>query len=204
MSSRCHSGSRNNTSRRFSALGSLDPTAAVLVLAAVLLLAGCEREARDFRGQRTGDTVPGLVQTGELEAGVDVPDAPTPAAYQDNRWAVSEGKRLFTWYNCAGCHSPGGGGAMGPPLIDAEWIYGSRPAQVFSTIMEGRPNGMPSFHGRVTAADTWKLVAWVRTLGRLTPPDVWPARGDELAEVQRDGPRSPDDLPRTRRPAPRQ
>jgi len=30
----------------------------------------------------------------------------------------------------------------------------------------------------------------VRTLGRLTPKDVWSARGDEMAELQMEGPRS--------------
>ena len=37
-----------------------------------------------------------------------------------------QGKRLFSWYNCIGCHANGGGG-IGPPLMDDEWIYGSRP-----------------------------------------------------------------------------
>lgn len=177
----------------------------VAVAALLLSLLACEREARDFRGPRTGDTEPGLVATTELQAGGERPNGRAqPGAYQENRWAVSEGKRLYSWYNCSGCHAPGGGGGMGPPHIDGEWVYGSEPAQVYSSIMEGRPNGMPSFRNRVSPSDAWKLVAWVRTLGRLTPPDVWPARADELAVVQRDGPRRGEQMPRTRPPAPRQ
>jgi len=118
--------------------------------------------------------------------GVDRNDEP----FQRNRWAVAEGKRLYEWFNCAGCHSPGGGGGMGPSFMDAQWRYGDAPGSVFASIVEGRPFGMPSFRDRVHPADVWKLVAYVRTLGRLTPKDVWPARGDEMAELQFESPRS--------------
>ena len=38
---------------------------------------------------------------------------------------------------------------MGPALMDDEWIYGSRPDQIFATIAEGRPNGMPTWKYRL-------------------------------------------------------
>lgn len=81
---------------------------------------------------------------------------------------------------------------MGPPLNDPDWIYGSDPENIFATIVEGRPNGMPSFRGRIGNAQVWQLVAYVRTLGGLTPKDTWPARADEMDEV---GP-EPDPVPR--------
>src|SRR5581483_9644860 len=43
--------------------------------------------------------------------------------YYASAYAISEGQRLFGWYNCSGCHANGGGG-IGPPLIKNEWIYG--------------------------------------------------------------------------------
>ena len=61
---------------------------------------------------------------------------------------LAEGKRLFSQWNCSGCHANGGGG-MGPPLMDRTWIYGSSPESVYSSIVRGRPNGMPSFSGRI-------------------------------------------------------
>ena len=64
--------------------------------------------------------------------------------YEENAYAIAEGKRLFSAYNCVGCHGHGGGG-MGPPLMDDNWIYGEEPEQIFSTLVEGRPNGMPTF-----------------------------------------------------------
>lgn len=83
---------------------------------------------------------------------------------------IAAGKTLYAWYNCAGCHAPEGGGGMGPPLSDGEWIYGSDPASVYETIVRGRPNGMPTWGGRIPEDHIWKLVAYVRSLSQ--PPPV--------------------------------
>ena len=70
--------------------------------------------------------------------------------------------------NCSGCHSHGGGG-MGPPLMDSQWIYGSDAANIFATIVEGRPNGMPSFGSKLPPDSIWKLATYVRSLSGLEP-----------------------------------
>ncbi len=150
---------------------------------AVLLLAGCEREKRSFRETPPGATAFPAVQTTELQAGPGTTD-PSAGAYQENRFAISQGQTFYIQYNCAGCHSPGGGGGMGPPLNDGEWIYGSDPENVFETIVQGRPNGMPAFRGRIDNAQVWMLVAYVRTMAGLTPPDAWPARADHMQETR--------------------
>jgi cytochrome c oxidase cbb3-type subunit 3 len=172
-------------------------------LAAFLFFSvGCESERREFRAQMPVPPLEQGQQASPRAGPIGRPAAPPPEnaarpaprstdePFQDSRWGVGEGKRLYSWFNCAGCHSPGGGGGMGPPFIDAEWRYGAAPHEVFASIVEGRPNGMPSFRDRMPAAETWKLVAYVRTLGALTPKDVWPARSDEMAELQRESPRS--------------
>src|SRR5215212_1841928 len=113
-------------------------------------LAGCERESRRFTtpadnttpaesGQRMSANQPGSPLTG----GVKRPLRNT-SPYEENAYAVNQGKRLYRWYNCSGCHANGGGG-IGPPLTDSEWRYGSDPASIYTTIMQGRPEGMPSF-----------------------------------------------------------
>ena len=51
----------------------------------------------------------------------------------------------------AGCHANGGGG-IGPPPIrkdQRDWIYGGEPSNVFDTIVKGRPNGMPTWGGKI-------------------------------------------------------
>ena len=71
-------------------------------------------------------------------------------------------------------------GGMGPALIDDKWIYGSDPDQVYATILQGRPNGMPSFYGKLTNHQLWELAAYVRSLGGLTPKDPATGRGDHM------------------------
>lgn len=80
--------------------------------------------------------------------------------------AITQGRALFHSMNCVGCHAPDGGGGMGPPLSDHVWIYGGEPAQIFMTIMQGRPNGMPSFANALPEDSIWKLAAYVRSLSR--------------------------------------
>ena len=88
---------------------------------------------------------------------------PRAAAYYDNAEAVNTGKRLFSQYNCSGCHSNGGGG-MGPDLMDDEWIYGGRLEQIHQTLVEGRPNGMPAWGGKVPDQQLWQIAAYVRSM----------------------------------------
>lgn len=85
------------------------------------------------------------------------------APYYANADAVNTGKRLFQQYNCSGCHSNGGGG-MGPDLMDDAWIYGGRLEQIHQTLVDGRPNGMPSWGGKVPDEQLWQLSAYVRSM----------------------------------------
>ncbi len=92
---------------------------------------------------------------------------------------MNEGKRLYESYNCVGCHAHGGG-AIGPALMDDRWIYGSAPGNVFATIVEGRPNGMPSFRGRIPDFQVAQLAAYVRSMSGLTSSTWAPGRDDHM------------------------
>lgn len=92
---------------------------------------------------------------------------------------ISEGQRLFNWYNCSGCHA-NGGGAIGPPLIKKNWIYGGEPANLFDTIVKGRPNGMPTWGGRIPEYQIWQIVAYIRSLNQEQPQSATPKRLDIL------------------------
>jgi cytochrome c oxidase cbb3-type subunit 3 len=98
----------------------------------------------------------------------------------DNRaYDTNEGKRLFTQYNCSGCHFNGGGG-IGPPLMDEKWIYGDKPENIYSTIVEGRPNGMPSFRQKIPDNQLQEIVAYVRSMSGQLRKDVAPTRNDSM------------------------
>ncbi len=136
-----------------------------LTAAALLLLSACDRE------KRIGDVPARIAAPASLvlDSARKMPFAVTLTnPFEGNHDAAREGKRLFSDFNCAGCHSPGGGGAIGPPLIDGHWIYGGGNASVFESIAAGRPQGMPAFGARVSEYQVWQLVTYVRGMNR--PP----------------------------------
>jgi len=76
---------------------------------------------------------------------------------------IEAGRQLFSAMNCNGCHSSGGGG-MGLNLMDQNWVYGGSIENIAATIVEGRPNGMPTFRGLIPMEQIWELAAYVKTL----------------------------------------
>jgi cytochrome c oxidase cbb3-type subunit 3 len=139
---------------------------------------GCKREQRVFDPGSAGTRVAAGVELNPVHAGGQMAE-PMGSHYEDNAYAVSEGKRFYNAYNCVGCHQHGGGG-IGPALMDATWIYGSRPEQIYSDIVQGRPNGMPSYAGKIPDYQVWEIVAYVRSMSGQLPSDVAPSRSDEM------------------------
>lgn len=146
--------------------------AALAVALAALPLTLLAADAQQDASKGCAAPIEGITSTGtrmvDLQPGppVDKPQIRNP--YAGNVEAVNEGSKLFAAFNCSGCHSHGGGG-MGPPLMDSQWIYGSDAANIFATIVEGRPNGMPSFGSKLPPDSIWKLATYVRSLSGLEP-----------------------------------
>ena len=84
--------------------------------------------------------------------------------YEGNAQRIAEGGKLFIAYNCLDCHGADGSGAMGPSLADSRWHFGGSAAEVFESIYEGRPDGMPTWGGRIGNDQIWMLVTYVRSL----------------------------------------
>ena len=155
-------------------------SALVRAVAIALLLcpaAGCERESRPV------DRLPGATTERELGSTLVPGGQAAPmngtSPFQQNAWGMSEGKRLFGAFNCTGCHANGGGG-MGPALMDDRWIYGSAPANIFASIVEGRPNGMPSWRHKISDAQVWQIVAYVQSMSGQAPQTAMPGRSDHM------------------------
>ena len=140
-------------------------------------LSACEREERRFSESPGASNAPNTIALSAIQPGTPTPVADSP--YDYNAYAIAQGKQLYEWFNCSGCHAQGGG-AIGPALMDAQWIYGEQPQNIFATIVEGRPNGMPSFRGRIPTQQVWQLVAYVRSLSGQVSKDAAPSRSDHL------------------------
>jgi cytochrome c oxidase cbb3-type subunit III len=154
---------------------------AALVLT-VVLLASCEREHRNLRSEPAAQESDEKIAMSTLSPG-DLPPVKQHSGigkgYENNAAHVSNGKTFFTQFNCSGCHGNGGGGS-GPALMDDVWIYGNDIENIVATIREGRPNGMPSFRGRIADEQIWEIAAFVRSLGGLVAKDTAPSRNDAM------------------------
>jgi cytochrome c oxidase cbb3-type subunit 3 len=84
--------------------------------------------------------------------------------YEGDKKATATGGQLFVAYNCLDCHGAEGSGAMGPSFQDGRWHFGGSPGEVFESIYQGRPDGMPAWGGRISNDQIWMLTAYVRSL----------------------------------------
>jgi cytochrome c oxidase cbb3-type subunit 3 len=96
------------------------------------------------------------------------PQDPIGARFEGNQPAIAAGKELFGQMNCSGCHFNGGGG-MGPALMSGHWRYGGRIDQIYASIAQGRPNGMPSWQDSLQPQQMWELAAYVKSLPAPAP-----------------------------------
>jgi cytochrome c oxidase cbb3-type subunit III len=101
-----------------------------------------------------------LIPGGQASA----PDIRNPLAGDPK--AVERGMTDFIQLNCVGCHANNGAGGMGPSLSDNTWIYGNKPAQIYMTIRQGRPNGMPAFGTVLPDQTIWELVAYIESISK--------------------------------------
>jgi cytochrome c oxidase cbb3-type subunit III len=138
---------------------------ALLLAATVVLVCACGHEKAKPAPAATWLAEPiAAVRTSELAAGASNPAPPIANPYTDDPGAMAQGRQLFMSFNCAGCHGAAGGGGIGPPLADEDWIYGGSDANIYATIVQGRPNGMPAFGPSLQGEVVWKLAAYVRSL----------------------------------------
>ena len=93
---------------------------------------------------------------------------------------IRRGMEHFSLH-CAPCHSNEGGGhtVFGkglypkPPDLRAAETQNKSDGELYYTIDNGvRLSGMPAFSGTHTAAQTWRLVLFIRHLPQITPEEL--------------------------------
>jgi cytochrome c oxidase cbb3-type subunit 3 len=96
---------------------------------------------------------------------------PSVNPYHGDAAAIAEGGQVFLQI-CAACHKPDATGLVGPSLVDPYWKYGHSDAELFQTVMEGRPAGMPAWGAQLGSEKVWRALAWLETLPRQDAPGV--------------------------------
>ena len=122
----------------------------------------------------------GLLVVGLLGAQPHMLAAEEPAKpkklnpYTGNAEAIQQGRVLYLQTGCSGCHGPGGGGGMGPALLDDEWKFGSDDLTLFKLIKGEIPQQtMPAPFGDVLKDDEiWKIIAFIRSLYQGDPNKI--------------------------------
>jgi cytochrome c oxidase cbb3-type subunit 3 len=152
-----------------------------MAVSIVIALSGCKREEREWRtdppvSAGLDDVRP---MANRINGWTPVILAAKGQPFETNAYQLSQGKRLYAWFNCQGCHADGGGGA-GPALMDGWWRYGPDAVSIFLSIRDGRPNGMPAFANRMTTEQIWQLTGYLRTLGSFVGKTAGPSRNDAM------------------------
>ena len=133
--------------------------ASVGVTQAPAVLAASATPAQDLAGRFVShpeNIQPGMVP---VPAGLQLHNP-----HEGDARAVATGAKLFVAYNCVDCHGADGSGAMGPSLADGRWHFGGSPGEVFESIYQGRPEGMPAWGSLISPDQVWLLVSYVRSL----------------------------------------
>lgn len=140
-----------------------------LLVVALGVLSACRSDATSLAAAGATSNGPFLLGP---QPGPDRPIARPVNPYAGNTTVLAEGRRLFNWYNCSGCHGDHAGGGMGPSLRDALWYYGGDDASIFASITEGRQHGMPSWGAKVPQDQRWKIVTYIKSLRTPNEPDA--------------------------------
>ncbi len=146
-----------------------------LVLLALLALAGCGPSQGGSTTAASPTDAPGEAALRGIPLGQPPGEPVSPAAnvnnpYEGDAAAVGEGRALFASMNCVYCHGDAGSGLIGPALNANGWRYGRAPAQLYNSIHDGRPQGMPAWGARLPPDQIWKLVAYLESLGGAAAP----------------------------------
>ena len=141
-----------------------------VAVAAVLAVAANNAEAQQDTAPSAGRG-PNEVSVTSLFPNGAAPPRPPDAIggrFEGNKLAIADGEQLFNQMNCTGCHFNGGGG-MGPALMSGHWRYGGRIEQIYESIAQGRPNGMPSWQFVLGSTQIWDLAAYAKSLSAPPP-----------------------------------
>ncbi len=100
-----------------------------------------------------------------------------------NEAALRTGNRFFV-NNCAVCHGSDARGARGfPNLTDNDWLYGGKPEQIKTTILNGRNGNMPAWLPVIGEDGVKNVASYVLSLSGREAPAEEVAAGKKIFET---------------------
>ena len=138
-------------------------TASLITVAAA---ASYARQGTPAPNAVTADSLRFVAHPEHIPAGFPSRDRPLALRnpLEGNANAKKIGSQLYVSYNCIDCHGADGSGAMGPSLADGRWHFGGTPGELFESIYQGRPDGMPAWGGRIANDQIWSLITYIQSL----------------------------------------
>lgn len=169
--------------------------AGVVLLGAAAAAVACSKSSttnNTSSGEATSDSGY-ITETPSSDKDADVTATEVTHKFTGNVADANAGRVIFITHNCIGCHGGLAGGAMGPSLRDTVWKYGGTDQDLYASIHDGRPNGMPAW-GKTTStvgrqqdtladAQIRQVITYIRSLRTDAEPTFffWNEQPDSLA-----------------------
>lgn len=93
--------------------------------------------------------------------------------YAGDEEAIAEGETLYVDTGCYACHGRKAEGAVGPSLVDDEWVRRPTDKTLFAVIANGRRGtNMVGWKDHLTEDQIWRVLAWIRSIYQGDPDKV--------------------------------
>lgn len=140
---------------------------------------------------------PGLLPEEEYAAEMEAAGGLTPkrvtfelaeVAAAKNDAQVAAGKALYAKH-CVACHTPAGGGSVGPNLTDEFWLHGGALNDIAGVIANGVPEkGMIAWKSQLGRGEMIALAVFIDSLQGSNPPNPKAPQGEKYVPKAPDKP----------------
>lgn len=120
-------------------------------------------DVKDFEGRenRQIDAQMAAIQALKLANSIDVTNDSLFWEMSGNSDFVSAGEATFQ-ANCVACHGAKLEGGIGFNLVDAEWVHGAKPSEIYVTVSAGVPDkGMQAWENQLGQKKIVEVVAYI-------------------------------------------
>ncbi len=94
--------------------------------------------------------------------------------------SIASGKDIYD-KNCAVCHTPDGGGLVGPNFTDDYWIHGNSMDDMYKIVTNGvLEKGMTPFKDQLSPTKRLEVLSYIITMHGTTPANPKAPEGEQM------------------------